>query len=781
MADETEYLNRFINCVDPAKDAIPSFQGKHLTVGDHGLFLKKTIGELFNSKDLRESDQKEVVGLGDKKMALKARIEGALKLNDYKPIPIVRLSFSSSGLDLRVKGYSLAQDAGPGLHKISSDYTLVLTPASILDSAGKQKKHSSILDGTKNSSKLTETLLKKYDFSHILTSIEFNGSSSFSFDVTTRIPSHLNMTFSFSKKTYKETTTDYFEGNRIKNKYIYDNWKDDSKLPNIQMFILVKELQDTFQAAWLEVLYKDVDTLALCTNDINMWLRCMVNSVPCILSHGVQTSYYPVATTDAQRAIRKKVAMESLYKELRDNNNDVIDNMKGFYKLLSETKAEDITLTNNHDIYFSENHRAFIKFILYSVINHIEVVASDILKRAPQIIQDIDESKLYVEKHMMKYPFLVNIPKKHVRFLTGFTSFFPNANMKIRFNSTLLLGKLMNGKNFVENDIEPVLANIPILNVAAGTAMYGGNPTPSPRKPKETYAELQEIISKNIMNTGFFMYFILNYLPEIPYIGYAYAVATGYPTAKFDRLFDSTVCESMCDLFGRMSSDSIFDYNITSLVQYHIETESRMVELCMIAIAAYEQKGDTFTIFDHAYDEIHFFLQFWRHHAAGWKGTITENDHGTALEVYQVLYEAEISLTLLNMRDSVSPIEYANAANSASHSIKKSTRMSTPSPKSMGMSTPSPKSTRMSTPSPKSMGMSTPSPKSMGMSTPSSKKKSRSKSRSKSKSMGISRVSSKKKSKTRKTKGRKRLIHSKPRYMTKIQTRIKRKSVSARE
>jgi hypothetical protein len=291
--------------------------------------------------------------------------------------------------------------------------------------------------------------------------------------------------------------------------------------------------------------------------------------------------------------------------------------------------------------------------------------------------------------------------------------------------------------------------------------MYGGNPTPSPRKPKETYAELQEIISKNIMNTGFFMYFILNYLPEIPYIGYAYAVAIGYPTAKFDRLFDSTVCESMCDLFGRMSSDSIFDYNITSLVQYHIETESRMVELCMIAIAAYEQKGDTFTIFDHAYDEIHFFLQFWRHHAAGWKGTITENDHGTALEVYQVLYEAEISLTLLNMRDNVSPIEYANAANSASHSIKKSTRMSTPSPKSMGMSTPSPKS--------------------MGMSTPSSKKKSRSKSRSKSKSMGISRVSSKKKSKTRKTKGRKRLIHSKPRYMTKIQTRIKRKSVSARE
>jgi len=754
MEDGTEYLNRFINCVDPAKDALPSFEGKHLTVGGHGPFLKEAIGTLFNIEKLNESDQKEVVGVGDRKQQLKARIDSALKLNDYKPIPIVRLSFSATGLDLRVKGFSLAQDAGPGLGKISSEYTLVLTPASILDSAGKQKRHSSMLDGTKNSSKLTDKILQKYDFSHILSSIEFNGSSQnkYNFDIATNIPSHLNTTFSFSKKTYKEETTQYFEGNRVKNKYIYDNWKDDSKLPNIQMYILMKELQDTFQAAWLELLYKDVDKLALCTNDINMWLRCMVNSVPCILTQGIQTSYYPVATTDAQRAIRKKVAMESLYKELQDNNNDVIDNVKAFYKLLSESKLEDITLSNNHNVYFSENHRDFLKVILYSLIQHIQVVASDILKRAPQVIQDIEESKIYVDKHRMKYPCIVNISKKHVRFLIGFTSFLPNADMKIRFNSTIILGKIMNDKVFVENDIKAVLGDIPNVKDSRDRVMDGGNPTPSPRIRKEAYSELQEILDANIKNTGFFTFFILNYLPEIPYIGYAYALAIGYPTAKLDRLFDSTVCESICSLFGKISDDNIFDYNITSVVQNHIETETSMFEICMLAIAAYAQKGVTFTIFDHAYDEIHSFLVAWGNRAAGWKGIITENDHGTALEMYQVLYEAEISLTLLNKRSKVSPIEYAKTKFVSADTVSKSMAMSTPSPrsKSMAMSTPSPRS--------KSMAMSTPSPRS----------KSKTKSKSKSRKT------------TKHTKARKRLIHSKPKY-NRYMTHKKRRTLTARE
>jgi hypothetical protein len=193
--------------------------------------------------------------------------------------------------------------------------------------------------------------------------------------------------------------------------------------------------------------------------------------------------------------------------------------VKAFYKLLSESKLEDITLSNNHNVYFSENHRDFLKVILYSLIQHIQVVASDILKRAPQVIQDIEESKIYVEKHRMKYPCIVNISKKHVRFLTGFTSFLPNADMKIRFNSIIILGKIMNDKVFVENDIKAVLGDIPNVKDSRDRVMDGGNPTPSPRIRKEAYSELQEILDANIKNTGFFTFFILNYLPEIPYLG----------------------------------------------------------------------------------------------------------------------------------------------------------------------------------------------------------------------------------------------------------------------
>jgi hypothetical protein len=136
----------------------------------------------------------------------------------------------------------------------------------------------------------------------------------------------------------------------------------------------------------------------------------------------------------------------------------------------------------------------------------------------------------------------------------------------------------MNDKVFVENDIKAVLGDIPNVKDSRDRVMDGGNPTPSPRIRKEAYSELQEILDANIKNTGFFTFFILNYLPEIPYIGYAYALAIGYPTAKLDRLFDSTVCESICSLFGKISDDNIFDYNITSLVQNHIETETSMFE-----------------------------------------------------------------------------------------------------------------------------------------------------------------------------------------------------------
>jgi hypothetical protein len=310
----------------------------------------------------------------------------------------------------------------------------------------------------------------------------------------------------------------------------------------------------------------------------------------------------------------------------------------------------------------------------------------------------------------------------------------------------------MNDKVFVENDIKAVLGDIPNVKDSRDRVMDGGNPTPSPRIRKEAYSELQEILDANIKNTGFFTFFILNYLPEIPYIGYAYALAIGYPTAKLDRLFDSTVCESICSLFGKISDDNIFDYNITSLVQNHIETETSMFEICMLAIATYAQKGDTFTIFDHAYDEIHSFLVAWGNRAAGWKGIITENDHGTALEMYQVLYEAEISLTLLNKRSKVSPIEYAKTKFVLADTVSKSVAMSTASPrsKSMAMSTPSPRS--------KSMAMSTPSPRS----------KSKTKSKSKSRKT------------TKHTKARKRLIHSKPKY-NQYMTHKKRRTLTARE
>ena len=185
-----KYLNRFINCIDPGKDAMISFPGGGLDAG-HSEFLKTlVIRPLFNLDALTQADQNSVVGVGDKKGVLKSRIDSVIRLNNLEKQQISRLKFSDTGFDGRMEGMNLAHDAGVGPGKLFKNYTLVLTPGSVLDPASRDQTHEPKIDGLTEESKLSEDLIDDIDMRNILTGIKYDGKQGgqYNFTVETRIP-----------------------------------------------------------------------------------------------------------------------------------------------------------------------------------------------------------------------------------------------------------------------------------------------------------------------------------------------------------------------------------------------------------------------------------------------------------------------------------------------------------------------------------------------------------------------------------------------------------------
>jgi hypothetical protein len=174
---------------------------------------------------------------------------------------------------------------------------------------------------------------------------------------------------------------------------------------------------------------------------------------------------------------------------------------------------------------------------------------------------------------------------------------------------------------------------------------------------------------------------VLTYLPELPLIAYAYGLALNLPLEKYRVFFDVAECEKICGAFGRIHDD-IIDYLGTGSK----EMDTLMTDFCSIAAAAYSAKDDNFTIFDYAYKDMEWFLSSIKASSKG----IDVEIHGQALENYNTLYNAELSLAIFNLREKVTPIEYSFSSSLESGSVMS---LSTPSARSM-VSTPkaSPKS-----------------------------------------------------------------------------------------
>lgn len=665
--ENLQYLNRLINCIDIGKDAkVPFDLNGHktaLTNPVHGTFLRDDmIFPLFNGNNLTTKDQDIIKGVGDEKDVLKAKIDASIKLKDLEKQQIVRLKFSPNH-DSRLEDMFLSPDAGPGPENFCKDYTLILTPASVMDSAKKPKTHTKQINMLSKPYALNDYIIEELDLQRAV-SMEFTSGKDYTlhFEIPLLRGELRKNSISFNKNTYKEIGTDYCGGNPIKNKYIYENYTDPSKQNEIRFRIVMKELGDTLQVACLkDIILKGeygltADKTAICTNDTGVWLRSIVNGVSCIFTHEGVSTFYPVAGNEAQKTAADALIKKQLADKMNTNNMEVIHILKDFQKYLWHDKAFF------HEKPILENNKALMTEILKTVTDAMTIVYNN-LKKQLRLIQDVNSYRDFVAKSMFSAPFRVKVKgtKIDIQHIQSFKYFLKEIKM-YEFNAPFVYQLLYFNKykeNIIGKDIRDIVPSFTV----------GSAPNASPRRSASPEAlnmeggshgkdDFQAMIRLNGNQPGFVAYYTLMYLPEIIYI--AYSILYVYKISDKDlqncaTLFKSENIRNLLDSFGKCNKDNIFDYSPRQPAESLKEADNFIVNLYKI-LTYFKHTYKGHSIFDYCYDEINWMLEFFTPDSLNIE--ITELQESKVMDIYQDLYDADAYLTTLNMREERSPVEF---------------------------------------------------------------------------------------------------------------------------
>jgi hypothetical protein len=715
-----QYHNRLINCIDIGKDAMIKFitGGKEngLTNTMHGRFLKdEVIFPLFNGDKLDGSDKEIVKGVGDEKKFLKTKLDALLKLRELPKQQIIRQKFSPTQ-DLRLDDdLFLTYDAGPGPENFCKDYTLVLTPGSVMDSARKDKSHKKQTDTLSKPHELATDILKELDLSSTLTEIKFTPGKEYSFKIKTNIQSFEDITVKFNKNTFGEIETTYFSGNANKNKYIFQHHTDATKKPIIMFMILMKELGDTLQVAWLKDMILrggfglTADKTAICTGDLVVWMRSILNKVSCILTHENISTFYPVAGNELQKVAAETLLKRQLRNKMDKNNKELIKSLKEFKDCLNYIDVKF------HGKKISSENKVLVSDILTDLIRAVELIHKDLLRNL-EPLPDLDSYRDFVANSMFKSPFRILIKSRDIEHITSFTHFlkekkryrfFPNLMYSLLYRGTQSITK----EQIIGEELMKFLRDNPIVAVvavaapaapaaapapAAAAAVVDVPPEPEkpvelpepilsmvdqPSSPKVSSIDFGSnninkmtgggmakddfisIIKLNIDKPGFISYYTLVYLPEIITIAYAilytYNLSVEY-TSICAKLFDSKYIGKITESFSKINKDNKFDYNPQDSNENLNKIDSYIINLYKILV--YFKKNsipNRHNIFDYCYDEINWLLENFKEHDI--KVELTEINQGKVLDIYQELYDAEAYLTTMNLRDQRSPVEFIPA------------------------------------------------------------------------------------------------------------------------
>jgi hypothetical protein len=664
------YLNRLINCIDPCKDATVKFKNggeeAELTEVPHGNFLKDNVIIPI----LKSLPQQEII---------------RLKISITK--------------DLRFdKELFLTYDAGPGPDNFSKEYTLILTPGSVIDSAKKGKTHNKLKSFIKVESKLPASILKNFDLTSSLTGIsyKYNGKNECEFEIHTTIPRFEKKNIKFDINTFNEIGTNYFAGNSTKNKYIFENYsKGDETTNEIKFRILAKELGDTLQVAWLKyIIVKggrdnefNEDNTAICTCDTALWLRSVLNGVSCIFTVSNTSTFYPVSASifegstpeGIDRKERRKrnseaLIMKELEKRLKDNNKEVIKSLEIFKYYIDDTTNRDLD-------FYGEKLTNRIKQIMSGMLKNVIRALKQIYTDALNLLNSkktLDEYREFVANNLFKSPFRL-FGTRDVEHFSTFTHFINiNGNKKYEFNANLvyrliyyrdisvaeqIIGEDLRKK--IEETNAPMRANNNAENVNNQAGGFN----------EEEMNISRDIIRKNINRPGFLSYYTMMHHPEVIYVIYSIAAVYKFPAEiiqKYSDLFKSNETNTLLtESFGMLNVDNTYDYTPPK------DFTEKLIESDKLYINIYQYlsyfKGKSINkahnIFKLFYNEINWVLENVDKiniHKVNINTDIFNGieekkrieNQSLILDVYEELYDAEVYLTTLNMRAENSPVEY---------------------------------------------------------------------------------------------------------------------------
>jgi hypothetical protein len=670
--EKIKYLNRLINCIDPAKDAMIKFtttsnEIKELTAEIHGKFLKHdVIISMFDTpQNLNDTDRRFIRGVGYEKDYLKTKISKLLKLGDIPQQEVIRLKFSIIK-DLRLdEGLNLSYDAGPGPGNFCKNYKLVLTPGSVIDSAKKGKTHISKIDMLSNENILSDTIIKGFDLSPTLQSVEFRTGSVYTFNIKTTIPDFKNTTIIFNKNTFNEDKTKYCAGNPTKNEYIYNNWKDRNKINEIKFRVLMKELGDTLQVAWLkDTILKNhliVCKTAICTSDTTVWLRSILNGVSCIYTNVNKSIFYPIGSIEGSELIKHQNE-----RKLELNNAGVINTLINFKKYIDDKENNNLDFHNKK---LSDKNKVFMSNILTKVINALEIINNDILDKLRSINRG-SKNKGYYKKHseivaknLFKSPFRI-FGERDVEHFSTFTHFINiDGEKRYEFNVNFIYRLLYFNENITENQIigKDLQA---FINLSRRKRPRTGGSVNTENVNTESKVNIKDIIEKNINKPGFLAYYTMIHLSELIYI--IYSISFVYKLndkEKYANLFKSNddVNIKLTESFGKLNNDNTYDYNPPTYINDLINYDNLFIDIYQYLIYFKEKSiAKNHNIFNLCYNEINWMFDYIKSRVKIPEYNIDLNStekQSLVLDIYQELYDAEVYLTTLNKRGEKTPVE----------------------------------------------------------------------------------------------------------------------------
>jgi len=554
MAEDIEKrLNKTINWYDPPKDLAI---GGHLTNDVHGERISKAMTKLFGtyklgSVTIPDKTTWHPVGKSIAKLTSDINILYKESLNKQN---IIREKHSS-GTSTRPSDLFVMQDNGPV--DVVSNPNFIITPGSILDPAGKTKSNAIYL--TRGlASTLDKSITDKLGFETCITgdiTIVVPGAQGVAGGpagrYTITIPTMMNLIAGgiikgvFNTDTFKpiveESQSVYFQGNEIKNNLIknqFDAPPNDNSLQIIMAHILMKELGDTLQVAWLNKLYTleipqlitSIDTTkgraynfveklsqvnsVIITSDAIVQYRSIVNSIPVIFTEKSKTTYISPAS-GANVALLNQAFIKTLIKDLHTHNNSVIETFtqvkaEGSAKSL-EQGAGKLWLGNTWTL---AQIQEAIK-ILNIIINILKSFVNDTQAKLYPLT-DVEAAKAIISQSFFISPFV----KKAGEFkkITSVIYLLPNNKIKFTTNaflpsrietpgSIIDTGKRSGGAYISQEGGMLNLEQIGIIQAAVLAAAAGGGAGGAgggagvdiPQAARTVIDELSKTLNKNIV------------------------------------------------------------------------------------------------------------------------------------------------------------------------------------------------------------------------------------------------------------------------------------------